>query len=64
MSERIASVFTQLFRTPAGEQVLKHLEKNFPEQVGLLKAEELHYYAGTRKVIHLINKLIKEGEKE
>jgi len=58
---KIASVFTQTFSSPAGKEVLKHLEKQFKEKTDLLPDSEYKYYAGQRSVLTLIYKLIEKG---
>lgn len=59
--QAIASVFTQVFSTPAGQRVLETLEKKFPEKTDNFNSEDLRYFAGNRAVLKFINQLIEQG---
>ena len=64
MGKNIQHTFAEVFNSPAGKEVLKHLEKAFPETTDLIPDAEYKYYAGQRSVLKFILKLKQKGEKE
>lgn len=59
-----ASNYTQMFATPAGEQVLKDLQKIWKSPPAGLEQAALAHLEGQRHVIRYIEQMIEKGSKE
>jgi hypothetical protein len=64
MGKQIQHTFAEVFNSPAGKEVMKHLEKSFKEKTDLIPDTEYKYYAGQRSVLKFILNLKQKGEKE